>query len=800
MAVVSMVVGAVTDGGATFVAKVDGGGPVRVAVADNEDMSGPVFTASQAVDAQGVAKVSITGLDANTRYWWRVEDNSVIDDTVTGQLLTYPTTGAVGSFTVGIAGDAGLSPLFPGDAGGELDASRVSNSPTWLTIADRAVDESWHGFIMPGDFGYPDWGDLLTDTVANRRLFYDDNFAQSNQAVLWRSVGSTYFWDDHDFAGNNSDGTYANKANGAQVYRERFPHYTLDDANAIYQEWPIARVQFVGFDVRYNRDPNSDPDGPSKTMLGAAQMAWLEALLGSSTAELLVIVSPSQWLDAGTGTDSWASFATEQNEIITMLGDTGWLNRVAILGADAHMNAIDTGGNSPAGIPTMLAASIDATPLGDPTLYNLGGQVGRNQYGTLQVQDFGSTIAVRLTTYQGLTQQLTYGFGVNVSTPVAATGALLRTLPGAHRALFNARLLTTFQSGDDPTGTELAIIDGEVVMDATTNIQRTLSLEIPGRSEDSNESLWPRRPSDQISAYGDEIFVQRGVDLGGAGTLMFPLGYFRIESLEQDDAPYGPIRIIGLDRMAGIIDAVPLEPRQFLATDVVAVVFAELVGEVYPDAIIVFDDDSAAGNLGRDIVMEDSRYEILAEIAKGLGKVMFWDDFGFLQVVTAPDENDVVWEVRAGWEGVLISSGRRITREGIFNGWVFTGEGGASNVTPARGVAVDNGPNSPTRWGGRFGKVPGFFSSPTITSDEQAEAAAREQLRLTIGAPYSVNFGSVVHPGLRPYQAIRLTQQDANRELHVMQRLTIPLVAQTAMTGDTREKTQVVISSTPEES
>lgn len=383
-------------------------------------------------------------------------------------------------------------------------------------------------------------------------------------------------------------------------------------------------------------------------------------------------------------------------------------------------------------------------------------------------------------------------------TGVTASGALLRTLSGSHRAMFEARLLLTFQSGDEPIGDQLEIVDGHVEMDAEAEIQRTLQLTVSGRDPDSWQSVWPRHSTDPMVPYGDEIFVRRGVDLGNE-TLWFPLGFFRIQTLEQDDAPYGPIRIIGLDRMAGIIDSDPLEPREFAATRTVASVFSELVGEIYPDAVIVFDDDSGAATLGRKVVMEDSRYEPLVELATGLGKIMFWDGFGFLQVTTAPDESVPLWEVRAGFQGVLIKASRRITRENVYNGFVFTGEGAGNDTHPARGVAVDAGPTSPTRWGGRFGKVPGFFSSPTITTDGQAQEAAREKLRLSIGAPYGVDFGAVVNPSLRPYDPVRVTQLDGNREIHVMQRIRIPLSAEDAMSGSTKEKTLVVISSNPED-
>lgn len=102
-----MVVGNTTPDGATFATKVDGGGPVRVAVADNASMAVPVFTSSQAVDAQGVAKVSISGLAAASQWWWQVEDNGVLDTSLIGRFRTHPPLGLPASFTVAVASCAG---------------------------------------------------------------------------------------------------------------------------------------------------------------------------------------------------------------------------------------------------------------------------------------------------------------------------------------------------------------------------------------------------------------------------------------------------------------------------------------------------------------------------------------------------------------------------------------------------------------------------------------------------------------------------------------------------------------------
>src|SRR5690606_15104227 len=117
----------------------------------------------------------------------------------------------------------------------------------------------------------------------------------------------------------------------------------------------------------------------------------------------------------------------------------------------------------------------------------------------------------------------------------------------------------------------------------------------------------------------------------------------------------------------------------------------------------------------------------------------------------------------------------------------------ADGPGPGRAVAVDPDPASPTYWHGRYGKVPRFYSSPFIATEEQAANAAREMLKRQLGFPYSVEFTSVPNPALKPFDPIRVILKDNSRELHVMQSVTIPLVADGVQTGTTREQTRVLI-------
>src|SRR5690606_33831794 len=193
---------------------------------------------------------------------------------------------------------------------------------------------------------------------------------------------------------------------------------------------------------------------------------------------------------------------------------------------------------------------------------------------------------------------------------------------------------------------------------------------------------------DLLAPYGNEIHVRIGVDLGTT-TLWSPAGYYRINTVEQDGGPRDPIRISAQDRMCGIVDARPVIPYWFNRSTTVEQAVTRLVTDVYPDAVIMFDDDSGSDTLGSGILVEESRHAALAEIVESLGKIMYWDGEGVLRIEDAPDPNVITWDIRAGFHGVLLEASRRISRDGMNNGVVTRGEG--SSEIPAAGMAVDLG-------------------------------------------------------------------------------------------------------------
>lgn len=365
--------------------------------------------------------------------------------------------------------------------------------------------------------------------------------------------------------------------------------------------------------------------------------------------------------------------------------------------------------------------------------------------------------------------------------------AFLAAVRSSHKAVFSARLCDPpGQTGVTPTGTDLAILDGAVTLDGDAEVRGTLDLEVAER--------WPEAlDANHLTPYGAEVFITRGLELGNGSVQRAPLGYYRLTDADQDQAPLGPLTLTGLDRMGGIKDARLEMPVQFAATSTYGAVVDAIVTDVYPGATIEWDDATDAETIGRQVIGEEDRYKLLLDVVQSTGKICFWDYRGVLVIKDPPSATTTVWEASAGRGGVLVSLGRGLSRDGVFNAVIATGEA-LDDSPPPSGAAYDLDPTSPTYWLGPFGKVPRFYSSPLLTTNAQCNQAAASLLAQSVGLPYVVDFSQIPNPALEPFDAVRVvypidmaSSPHRKTETHVLTRLQIPLTPGGSMPASTRK-------------
>lgn len=375
--VVWMWTGGVTDTTAVIAARIEG----DEATLELTSSGGPATT-REGSTTDGVWKFTLSGLDPLTTYTYRFIVDGVLDEQRVGEFHTFSTDPM--SFTIAVGSCARL-----GSAGKVFE-----------TIASMEPDL----FISTGDFFYADY----ITTADQFTGAYDETLTSPPQAALYARVPIAYTWDDHDYGGNDSDSTAPSRAIALTAYDTFVPHYPLTGTSAINQAFSIGRVRIVLLDGRSARDPDSLPDNASKSMLGSAQLTWLEdELLTSAETHALVIVATSvPWISpASDGGDDWSGFTSERRAIANLIADNGIDNLLMVAG-DAHMLAIDNGTNTDYsdegtdGFPLFHAAALDRPGSFKGGPYSEGAFPGGGQFGMITITDTGGTsLRVTLTGY-----------------------------------------------------------------------------------------------------------------------------------------------------------------------------------------------------------------------------------------------------------------------------------------------------------------------------------------------------------------------------------------------------------------
>ncbi len=233
--------------------------------------------------------------------------------------------------------------------GGDFDHSDPSGAtPAQARVAKRQM---FKYLYRPAD--------MLDDIVsaAQHRWPAPSGALREFTDLILRRFAVVHTWDDHDYGKNDGDKTYIWKTISLDVMKEYFPLYDTAP-NGIWQRFRFAQAEFFLLDLRSQRDPNLQPDGPDKSILDGddigptGQKAWLKDGLLHSTARWKFIVSSSVFNPTLRKQDSWSDYQYEQEELLAFIA-ANHIEDVIILSGDAHFGALDSGQN--AKLPEMIS-------------------------------------------------------------------------------------------------------------------------------------------------------------------------------------------------------------------------------------------------------------------------------------------------------------------------------------------------------------------------------------------------------------------------------------------------------------
>lgn len=318
--------GLTSDGATASVKLASSAAAVRMAVSTSQALTSLAYGDPVATTTANVAKPSITGLSANTQYYYAIEADGVLLSGTPGKFKTLPSAGNRSfSFALGSCHDY--------NAGASTLNSIEARNPLF--------------FLAMGDSPYED----IDGTISNdaEREGYLDTFLAGAASTFFRNIPIHYMWSDHDFHANDATGTSAGSTarNGHLAwYRRRVPHVPLASSTAtdhVGFSFVIGKVRFVVMDCRSYSSALGATDDSSKTRIGTAQKTWVKAQIDAAAAagEFVFISAELGWPTDNTVPDSWGSFSTERLELTDYMKAAGMQGRVAILQGDMHASAIN---------------------------------------------------------------------------------------------------------------------------------------------------------------------------------------------------------------------------------------------------------------------------------------------------------------------------------------------------------------------------------------------------------------------------------------------------------------------------
>jgi hypothetical protein len=414
----------------------------------------------------------------------------------------------------------------------------------------------------------------------------------------------------------------------------------------------------------------------------------------------------------------------------------------------------------------------------------------------------------------------------------AVSDAFLSALTGSNLVAARVRpghgLTRTGGGAIDPQGPALPLLSGTLTLDGTADERGRVELEIAPYWPDAGQDLagsagsfatttsttrpgqpvWPATgPSTYLSPYGNIMLVEAGVEFGSGSVEYVQLGWYRIDEMEQEDQPNGPIRITCRDLMSFLIDSRMVYEQSFPSGTTMQAIFEALVLEdpVYnwrgmPLGFTTADLDLnptfAALTLDAPHTTDGERFAFLDDLVRSRGYIWYWDQFGHCKVTTPPDPAVPVAEITAGQDGTLLAAGRRLTREGAYS-IVRADSADLSATVQVRYVAYNNegietitGPHSPTN-AYIYGFVPLYYASPFITNDAQAGSAALSRYDAVKGIPYQRDLTMVPNFALEPYDPVRVwpfgMDDQSTGEIHILEKLSFDLVGSGPAQVSTKE-------------
>lgn len=321
--------------------------------------------------------------------------------------------------------------------------------------------------------------------------------------------------------------------------------------------------------------------------------------------------------------------------------------------------------------------------------------------------------------------------------------------------------------------------EGKVDVTARNRVRRTLDLTV-------NAALYPTEADSLLSPYATVLQAWCGINLGTTEILL-PVFTGKVESVDNRDQYGGHVELRARDLMGDVNDGRFETPRAAPTGYRIVDAITTLLLEAVPTSTVTADTGVDTTSLVPSGLMWDvDRGKAVDDLAQSIGAEVFATPDGQFRIRNVPTLNDPVsWTASEGPGGTLVTAGRQVTRDGVYNA-VITVVERANGDLPLRFLAEDANPGSPTYVGGLFGRVPRFLRNPLVTNAEQGAQAGVALLARSIGATRLRTITCVPNPAAEAGDVINAAVKGMT-ETHIADTFSLPLHADGgAMTVGTR--------------
>jgi alkaline phosphatase D len=229
-----------------------------------------------------------------------------------------------------------------------------------------------------------------------------DSFRQLRERIPHSAI-----WDDHDYGLNDGGADFAHRQASKDAFLEFWAVPAADERrsreglhHAQWLQQGARRVQLIVLDTRWWRSALKPTDqrgargkerylpdaDPAKTMLGAAQWAWLEQRL-REPADGHVVVSSIQLLAEGHGFERWGNLPLERERFFRTVRASG-ARGVVLVSGDRHIGGLYRHTGADAGYPLWEMTSSGAThpwaTADEPGPNRVGPLVRERHYGLVE--------------------------------------------------------------------------------------------------------------------------------------------------------------------------------------------------------------------------------------------------------------------------------------------------------------------------------------------------------------------------------------------------------------------------------